>query len=229
MSNILIGLAAIVGTLLVYLFSMKLHQKVLRPFTLPVLIATICIIALLAIFHIPYDTYMIGGEWINQLLGPAVVALAYPLYQQRHILKDLMIPIFIGVLIGAITGIISGVLFAKWSGADDFVIYSLVSKSVTTPVSMAIADSIGGGMSLAAIFVMFAGIGGVLMSTLLLKVFRIHDAIGRGVSLGSASHAIGTAHALEHSELEGSVSSVAMVLSAIIVSIIAPGIIWIVM
>ncbi|MBT2215727.1 LrgB family protein [Virgibacillus dakarensis] len=225
MINLLIGLAAIGGTLLMYLAAVKVHQHVDFTFTLPVIIATFMIVVVLLTFHIPYDTYMIGGEWINKLLGPAVVALAYPLYQQRTILKDLIIPVFSGTMVGAVVGVSTGILLAKWAGFNDLIIYSLSPKSITTPVAMAVADSTGGITPLAAVFVMIAGIGGVMVSTIILRFLKINHYLGRGVGMGCASHAIGTAVAMEHNQLEGSISTVAMVVSAVVVSIITPGLI----
>ncbi|HLR67664.1 LrgB family protein [Virgibacillus alimentarius] len=222
MINFFIGLLAILSTVGIYMLAKKINEKVPSPFTLPILIATIIIILLLLLFHIPYDTYMIGGEWLNQLLGPAVVALAYPLYVQRNIIKQIAMPIFIGVLIGAFVGISTGVLFAKWAGFGELIIYSLSPKSVTTPVAMDIADTLGGAPPLAVIFVMIAGIGGSVLSSVIFKWSRITNYMGRGVGIGSASHAIGTAKAMENSQLEGSISTVAMVLSAIFVSILTP-------
>ncbi|MEN1966714.1 LrgB family protein [Lentibacillus sp. N15] len=225
MINLLIAVAAILGTLVIYLLSMQIHERVNYSFTVPVIIATFIIIVVLLLFHIPYDTYMIGGDWINKLLGPAVVALAFPLYQQQDTLKKLIVPILSGTLAGAVVGVSTGILLAKWAGFDNLIIYSLGPKSVTTPVAMAIADSTGGITSLAAVFVMMAGVGGVMIGTYVLKLFRIHHYLGRAVGLGCASHAIGTAAAMESGQLEGSVSTVAMVVSAVVVSIITPGLI----
>lgn len=225
MINSLIALLSIVGTLVIYTFARQLHIRAARTFTLPVIVSTFVILVILLTFHIPYETYMIGGDWINELLGPAVVALAYPLYQQRDILKQVMVPILCGALIGAIVGISTGILLAKWAGFDELIIYSLTPKSVTTPVAMAVTESLGGITPLAAVFVMIAGIGGVLMSVGIFKLFRIDHQLGRGVGLGSASHALGTAKALESSLAEGSISTIAMVVSAILVSILTPGMI----
>ncbi len=229
MMNSLIGLLSIAGTLMIYTFARQIHIRVARTFTLPVIVSTFIILVILITFHIPYETYMIGGDWINELLGPAVVALAYPLYQQRDILKQVMMPILWGALIGAVVGISTGILLAKWAGFDELVIYSLTPKSVTTPVAMAVTESIGGITPLAAVFVMIAGIGGVLMGASIFKLFRIDHYLGRGVGLGSASHALGTAKALESSLLEGSISTIAMVVSAVLVSILTPGMILLLM
>jgi predicted murein hydrolase (TIGR00659 family) len=225
MTNLFIGSIAIIGTVIIYILSAKVHDRFSKPFTLPVLISTICIVIMLLIFDIPYTAYMTGGRWINEFLGPAVVALAYPLYLQRHTIKKLLIPILSGIIAGAVIGVLSGVLLAKWTGFSDEIIATVSTKSVTTPVSMAITESVGGIRPLAAILVMIAGISGAALNELLFKLFNIQHYIAKGIALGSASHAIGTATSMEKSLIQGSISSIAMVISAITVSIITPGII----
>lgn len=221
MIDLLIGLIAVIGTIMIYFLARKVHQKIPIPLLLPIILATMIIIILLVLFDIPYETYMIGGDWINQLLGPAVVALAYPLYQQRETLKKFILPILIGTFFGAVIGISSGVLLTKWAGFTDTLIYSITPKSVTTPIAMDIAQSIGGIMPLAAIFVIIAGVSGGIMAPPIYKLLSIEHDVSRGLSLGSASHAIGTAQALEYGNLAGSIGSIAMVLSAIFVSLIS--------
>ncbi|MFD2629772.1 LrgB family protein [Oceanobacillus kapialis] len=225
MIELIIGLLAIVGTCLAYILSVRLHAKWNVTITAPVIIATILIICVLLVFQIPYETYMIGGQWIDHLLGPAVVALAYPLYSQRETLRKLLIPLLVGTSLGAVVGISSGVLMAKWAKFDESLIYALSPKSVTTPVAMAVTETLGGIIPLAAVFVMFAGIGGVMVHNLVFRLFRLDHYLGRGVGMGSASHAIGSATLMENSQLEGSVSTVAMVISAIVVSVIAPALV----
>src|SRR5690606_25776881 len=116
-----------------YLIGRWLNNKFPSPFTIPILIATIVLVSILLLFGISYETFMIGGKWVNELLGPSVVALAYPLYLQRKLLKKYFLPIFSGVFIGALIGVVSGLLLAKWMNVDEFIVYSLVPKSVTTP------------------------------------------------------------------------------------------------
>nr|WP_085994555.1 LrgB family protein [Oceanobacillus senegalensis] len=222
MINFFIEVIIIIATLLIYIGTVKVHKKMDNPFTLPILISTVVIILLLSLFRISYETYMTGGGWISELLGPAVVALAYPLYKERHLLKKLVIPIISGTLIGAFVGVTSGILLAKWAGFESEVIYTISSKSVTTPVSMAITESVGGITSLAAVFVMIAGIFGGVLSEYIFRLSKINHYVGKGIGLGSASHAIGTATALENSDIEGSISSIAMIISAVVVSIITP-------
>ncbi|MCA1020600.1 LrgB family protein [Halobacillus litoralis] len=217
------ALLMMVMTIAIYLATLFVYRRHRRLYTTPVIVSTALIVIILLVFHLPYETYMTGGKWIDRLLGPAVVALAYPLYQFRDILKKMFVPIMTGTVIGAVVGIVSGLLLSKWAGFSDLIIHSIVPKSVTTPVAMSISESTGGVMPLTAVFVMIAGIGGLLIHPFVLKVSGLTHRIGRGVGMGSASHAIGTSASMERDTLEGSISTVAMVLSAVIVSIIAPG------
>lgn len=219
----------IIGTVLIYLGARYISQKFPSPFTLPVMIGTIIIIILLFLFDIPYSTYNSGAKWINHLLGPAVVALAYPLYKQWDMLRRLVVPILGGVVVGAVVGVASGILLAQLFGVEDVIIYSLIPKSVTTPVAMDIGETIGGIPSLSAVFVMFAGIGGAVMSPFVYRMSRMTKFLGKGIGIGSASHAIGIAMAMEHSEEEGAAGTVAMGLSSIVVSFITQPIVWLLM
>lgn len=205
-----------------YRLALRIHRKWPHPFTLPVLLSMIFIIIVLLIFQLSYEQYMIGGDWINQLLGPAVVALAYPLYIQRKTLVKLAAPLLIGTTVGAFTGVISGLLLTDWAGFSEEILYAISAKSVTTPVAVVITETLGGITSLAAIMVVIAGIGGVIVHQYIFKLFGIRSELGRGLGMGSAAHAIGTAEVMKESQLAGSISTVAMVNSALVVSIITP-------
>lgn len=222
MNNFLIIFLVIAGTIIAYIIARWIYQRIYTPLLLPVAVATLIIVIFLIVFDIPYETYMIGGEWVNKFLGPAVVALAIPLYQHRATLVKLAYPLIVGSFVGAIVGIVTGVYMTKWVGFDEEIIYSITPKSVTTPVAMDISDSLGGISSLAALFVMIAGISGAMLCMYIYDIFRLKHPVSRGVGLGAASHAIGTAKALENSELEGSISTIAMILSAVFVSMITP-------
>ena len=220
--NVIIGISTVVLTILMYQIALRIHKKWPHPFTLPVLLSMIFIIAVLLIFGASYDQYMIGGGWINELLGPAVVALAYPLYIQRKTLVKLAAPLLIGTTAGAFVGVISGLLLTYWAGFSEEILYAISAKSVTTPVAVVITETLGGITSLAAIMVVIAGISGVIVHQYVFKLFGIHSELGRGLGMGSAAHAIGTAEVMKESQLAGSISTVAMVNSALVVSIITP-------
>ena len=225
MIDFFIAIVAIAGTILLYLMFVNIHKKSKSQFTLPILAVSTVIIIFLLIFNIPYETYMLGGKWIAFLMGPAVVALGYPLYNHFHMLKRLAGPIIVGTLTGAVIGVSSGVLLAKGLGFERELILALAPKSVTTPVAISIVEILEGPTSLAAVFVIIAGAGGVLISPYVFKIFHLNTPIGRGIGIGSASHAIGTASAMDRSDEEGSLSTIAMVLSAVFVSFLAPSII----
>jgi len=222
MNEIVIMLLATVGTCITYVLATRIYNKIQFPLFIPIIVAPAIIIIFLMLSNISYETYMVGGGLISQLLGPAVVALAYPLYKQRKLLKQLAGPITVGTFIGALIGISTGVLFTKWLNFNDEIIYSILPKSVTTPIAMEVSTSLGGITSLAVVFVIIAGVSGAVLSRYIYKLFRITHFVGRGVGIGSGSHAIGTAKALENGQTEGSVSTVAMILSMVFVSVLAP-------
>jgi predicted murein hydrolase (TIGR00659 family) len=227
-SRLFIAISMSVFTVVVYLVMNRLYRRFQVPFLIPTLTTTLTIIVMLVAFQLPYNTYMIGGQWINHLLGPAIVSLAYPLYKQRDILTKNLVPVLGGIIVGSIVGIMSGILFAQSLGFTKNIIISLIPKSITIPVAMQIASELGGMPSLAAAFVMVAGFTGAIFGPYVFKWFRIHSFLGQGIALGSASHALGIAKAFEYGENTVSISSVAMTLSAVTGSIIGPFIVWLV-
>ncbi len=222
MNELSIHIVAISATLIVFFIAKWINQRIPHPFTLPILLATIILVSGLLLFDISYETYYTGAQWIDRLLGPAVVALAYPLYQQRNNLKKYTIPIFGGVLVGSFIGVLSGLLLSRLFGLDRYLLYSILPKSVTTPVAMEISKSIGGSPALSAVLVIIVGIFGAMMAHSIFRWIKVDHPLAKGLGMGSASHAIGTARSMEESVVEGAASSIAMVLSAIIVSIIIP-------
>lgn len=216
MHQTLITLVIILATVIVYIGMLLLYRRFSLPVLLPVLTSTILIIIFLYSFDFSYEDYMAGGQWFNHLLGPAVVAFAYPLYQQRKVIMEHILPILSGVMVGLFTGILSVLLFAKLLTIPKQMLLSMIPKSLTTPVAIEVSSEVGGSPSLTAAFVMIAGITGAVLGPIILKWFKVRSSLGAGVALGSASHAIGTSKAFEYGQLTGSLSSLSMTLSAII-------------
>ncbi|MDQ0196383.1 LrgB family protein [Paenibacillus wynnii] len=223
---ILTAAMIVIVTVGIYLLMSLIYRRVRLPVLMPALTATFTVVVILLYFRIPYNTYMIGGKWINQLLGPAVVSLAYPLYRQRHVLRRNLPAILGGTLTGLLVGMFSGILLAVVLGFPKLYILSLLPKSITTPVAIQISSNLGGESSLTSVFVMIAGFTGAIAGPYILKLFRIKDAVGIGIGLGTASHALGTAKALEYGEESVSMSSVAMTVCAIAGSCAAPLVVW---
>ncbi|MCM3694605.1 LrgB family protein [Neobacillus niacini] len=227
MEKALFAFWMILLTVFAYSMMTRIYKRFSYSFLIPVLTATTLIVIILVLFHIPYEDYMIGGQWISSLLGPSVVALAYPLYKQRHFLINHLFPILGGVLVGAISGMVSVGLLSKLFGLNQSLILSIIPKSLTTPVAIEVTRGLGGNASLAVVGVMIAGIFGAIAAPAIFKFTRVSSPIGRGIAFGSASHAIGTVKAAEYGELTFSMSSVTMTLCAIIGSFLGPIIVWI--
>lgn len=217
----MIGASLLIWTIIVYMGMRKLYARFYFPLLVPIATSTVVIIITLSLFHLPYEQYM-RGKWLVHLLGPAVVALALPLYQHRHTLKQFLWPLLCSTFFGTIIGMGSGLLLARLFHLPEQVVRSLIPKSVTSPVAMDIAKLIGGIPTLAAVYVMVAGIFGAMFGPTIFQRLRLTTALGVGSGLGAASHGIGTAKALEIGKKEAAISSVAMTLSAIFASLLCP-------
>lgn len=222
MLHLLLILFIISSTVLLFILLNRLYLKVGNPFLLPILTATIITVIILLVFNIPYETYMEGGEWISKMLGPAVVALAFPLYNQRELIFKYKYSIITSIMVAMLAGLISVVALLLLFGASkDFILTSL-PKSLTTPVAMQVSDIVGGIPPLTAVMVMVAGFTGAILGPVLFKLFKIDTAISRGVAMGSASHGVGLTKLKEYSEEDLSIGSLSMGLSAVVGAFIIP-------
>ena len=188
----------------------------------PLLIAMIVIIPFLKITGIDYQTFYTHTRILNFMLGPSVVALGYVLYEQLEHIKGNVISILSAVFVGCIVGIVSVVLIAKVLGADHILIASLAPKSVTTPIAISLAEKTGGIPALAAAFVVICGIFGGLVGPVILRRIGIKSKIAKGLAMGSASHALGTARAMEMGAIEGAISGLAIGLMGIMTALLIP-------
>lgn len=193
-----------------------------HPLLLPILTATCITVVILLVFNIPYETYMEGGQWISKMLGPAVVALAFPLYNQRELIFKYKYSIITSIIVAMIAGLISVVaLLLLFGSSKEFILTSL-PKSLTTPVAMQVSDIVGGIPPLTAVMVMVAGFTGAILGQVIFKLFKIDTAISRGVAMGSASHGVGLTKLKEYSEEDLSIGSLSMGLSAVVGAFIIP-------
>lgn len=210
-------------TLLAYLLAYWIYEKArFNPLANPVAIAVALLVALLAATDTPYPTYFEGAQFVHFLLGPATVALAIPLYEQRAKLRRLWLPLTLGLAAGVVTAIVSAVGIAWLLGASRETLLSLAPKSVTTPIAMGIAEKIGGLPSLTAVFVILTGMTGAIIARPLLNALRIQAHPIRGFAVGVAAHGIGTARAFQVSEEMGAFAGLAMGLTALLTALIAP-------
>ncbi|MEX3746191.1 LrgB family protein [Lysinibacillus xylanilyticus] len=212
----------VIGTIVLFVLFTKLYQHFSHPLMIPLVTTTIVSVIILLVFNVPYSTYMEGGKWLQKMLGPAVVALAYPLYNQRAIIIKYKYSILSGIFIAMITGLVTIFVMLKWIGVNDSWMLTALPKSLTTPVGMQVSETIGGIPPLTAVFVMLAGFVGAIIGPLVIKYGNIDSAVSRGVAVGSASHGVGLVKLREYGEQELSVGSLSMGLSAIIGAFLCP-------
>lgn len=194
----------------------------LNPLLNPVLVSMIIIISILLATGTTYDTYFDGAQFVHFLLGPATVALAIPLYRQFDYVRGSAIAILTSLLVGSVTAAASAVGIAWIMGADRVSVISVAPKSTTAPVAMGIVEKLGGLPSLTAVLVILTGITGAMLGPMLLNLLGVRDWQARGFALGTASHGIGTARALQVNEVAGAFSGLAMGLNAIATAILLP-------
>lgn len=190
----------------------------------PILLTIALLILFLKLTGISYDTYQEGGQLIEFWLKPAVVALGVPLYLQLEMIKKQLLPILLSQLVGCLVGIVSVVLVAKLLGATPDVICSLAPKSVTTPIAMEVSNTIGGIPSLTAAVVVLVGLFGAVFGFKILTLGRVKSPIAQGLSMGTASHAIGTSAAMEISRKYGAYASLGLTLNGILTALLTPAI-----
>ncbi|NRT77408.1 LrgB family protein [Clostridium beijerinckii] len=218
-NNVLFGLVLSLASFEVGIF---INRNTRIPILNPLLIAIGIIICFLFAFHIDFDTYNKGGQFINMFLGPSTVVLAVPLYKQLDLLKKNAKAILTGIFVGSAIGIISIIGISYLVGLNSSVIKSLVPKSVTTPIGISISSQLGGVVPITVLAIIITGIVGAVFGPTICKIFRIKDKVAVGVSIGTASHAVGTSKALELGEVEGAMSSLSIGIAGIMTVIIAP-------
>jgi predicted murein hydrolase (TIGR00659 family) len=193
-----------------------------HPLLNPTLFAIGVVAATLLYFHIDYARYFAAAQSIHLLLGPAVVALAVPLYRHIALVRERAALLAASLLVGSMTAVVGSVSAGWLFGLPRADLLSLAPKSATTAVSMAIATHIGGIPALTGVLTILTGITGAVFAPFLLNALRLQDPAARGFGMGLASHGIGTARAFQENETVGAFSGLAMALNAVATAILAP-------
>ncbi len=188
----------------------------------PILVTTILLIGFMLGADVDYDTYAEGGSYIEFWLKPAVVALGVPLYRQLEAIRKQLLPILVAELAGCVAGIVSVVIVAQLLGATKDVILSLAAKSVTTPIAMEVTAAVGGIPSLTAAVVVCTGIFGGMTGFRMMKMSRVKSPIARGLSIGTAAHAIGTSAAMDVGYRYGAFSSLGLTINGLLTALLTP-------
>jgi predicted murein hydrolase (TIGR00659 family) len=199
-----------------------LYGKSKSIFFSPLVICPFILISLLMSFHVSYETYSTGTEWITGMLQPAMVAFAVPLYKYRTLLKKYALEIGAGVFGGSVIAVVSSVMYGKLLNLTPELLDSLAPRSITTPIAMNISQAIGGLPTMTASFVILTGIVGIVTGPFILRWLPIHHQVSKGMLLGMGAHGAGTAQAYEIGSIEGAVASLTMIVAGLITIMLAP-------
>ncbi len=214
-------LFGIVLSILAFEIGLYINKKLKSPIFNPLLIAIALIILFLSVFHIPLESFNVGGSMISMFLAPATAVLAISIYNQFDILKKNFLPIMAGAFVGSLVSMGSVFFLSKMFGLDSVLTASLIPKSVTAPIAIEIASQLNGLVPVTVASVIITGILGSILAPVLIKIFKVKDPMAAGLAIGTCSHAVGTSKAIELGEVEGSMSGVAICIAGIMTVIIS--------
>ncbi|MCR4823615.1 MAG: LrgB family protein [Treponema sp.] len=188
----------------------------------PLLVSCTFIIVLLVIFKIPYEDFLEDSQFLYYLMTPCTVALAIPLYRQFSKLKDNALAIICGILAGILANGLSifGLCLLFKIGHTEYA--SLLPKSITTPIGIALSNQNGGIESLTILMITIAGNMANVFGMVFCRIFRITDPVACGVACGASGHAMGTAKALEMGEVQGAMSGLSIAVCGLLTVVILP-------
>lgn len=207
--------AGVTLSLLAYLLGVVLKKKFKCAIFNSLLISIVITIVVLVTAHVDYDVYNQGASYLSWFLTPATVCLAIPLYEQWKLLKKNIKAVLLGIIAGVLTSLGTVWVLAEIMGLSHKEYVTLLPKSITTAIGMGVSEELGGYVTITVAVIVVTGVLGNIFGELICKIFRITDPIARGLSIGSASHAIGTAKAMELGEIEGAMSSLAIAVAGI--------------
>lgn len=182
----------------------------------PLLISIAFVIIFLVIFRVDYKSYNEGAKYLSYLLTPATVCLAIPLYEQLELLKSNIKAILAGILSGILASLGSVFLLSKLFHFTHEQYVTFLPKSITTAIGMGVSQELGGIVTITVVVIIMTGVLGNILAETICKLFKISEPVAKGIAIGTASHAIGTSKAMEMGEIEGAMSSLAIVVAGLL-------------
>ena len=208
-------------SIITYEIGVLIKKKLKLAIFNPLLISIALIIVFLLVFHIDYNVYESGAQYLSYFLTPATVALAVPLYEQIEPLKKNWKAIVAGILSGALTSALCVLAVALLFQLDHKQYVTLLPKSITTAIGMGLSEELGEIVTITVAVIVVTGVIGNMFAESICKLFHITDPVAKGIGIGSASHAMGTAKAMEMGEIEGAMSSLSIAVSGLLTVVVS--------
>lgn len=209
-------------SLAAYLAGVWMKKKLGWAILNPLLVSVVLVVACLLAFHIDYQSYNESAKYISYLLTPSTVCLAIPLYKQLELLKKNFVAVAVAIFAGVAASALSIWAMSKLFGLGHQHYVTLLPKSITTAIGMGVSEEAGGIVTITVMCIIITGILGNIIAEILFKLIRLEHPIARGLALGTAAHAIGTAKALELGEVEGAMSSLAIAVAGLMTVVAVP-------
>lgn len=208
--------AGVTVSLIAYFVGMFLKKKLKLAIFNPLLVSIIFTIIVLVVSKVDYKVYNEGAKYLSWFLTPATVCLAIPLYEQWQLLKKNYKAVIVGITSGVLTSLLTVFVLSLVMNLDHAQYVTLLPKSITTAIGMGLSEELGGYVTITVAVIVITGVLGNIFGEVICKLFRIEEPIAKGLALGSASHAIGTAKAMEMGEIEGAMSSLSIAVAGIL-------------
>ena len=199
-----------------YVLGIQLQKRFKLAILNPLFISILAVIAILLCSGISYEVYNKSAKYLSYFLTPATVCLAIPLYEQLSLLKKNAAAIIVGILSGVITSALCVLVLACVFSLSHQMYITLLPKSITSAIGMSISEELGGIPSITVAVIILSGIVGNMLAPFFCRIFKITDPIAKGIAIGSSSHAIGTARAIEMGEIEGAMSGLSVAVSGLV-------------
>ncbi|ENX13062.1 hypothetical protein F895_02790 [Acinetobacter sp. CIP 64.2] len=225
------SILCLIWTLLAYVIAKRLYQKYPKLWLSPALSVPVLTILLMMIFGISYQTYAEDTQWIVNLLGPATVAFAVPIYRYRETIRKNLGVLSVAIVVGMSVGVMSAYEMAQLFDFSPEVTNSLMARSISTPFAMILAEDIHGSAALVSLFTVITGLVGMICGDAILAITRIRSHVANGAAFGNAAHGFGTVRAQQRNTEEGVIASLTMVIAGILMVLLGPAAIhvWLVL
>lgn len=209
------GLFWSAATIGFYAAARQLFRRLPRWWASPLLVTPLLLLALALCLHEGYSGYIQCTHWLILMLGPATVAFAVPIYEQRAVIRRQWPVLLVGVFAGSVIAMGTAWILADVLGLSASMRMSLLPRSVSTPFAMTVSGDLGGSPELTAMFVVLTGLIGASLGQGLLQFLPLRTTVARGALFGMGAHGVGVATANRIGREEGSIAGLVMILAGL--------------